>query len=317
MRAVVHDRFGGPEVVRVADVPTPEPRAGEVLVRVVAAGVNTSDARIRGHRFPPGFGAVGALIFGINRPRRPVLGGTLAGVVEAVGDRVTGWAPGDEVVGTTGLALGAHAEFARVPADRLAAKPAGVSFEDAAGVVFGGLTALHFLRDVAKMKPGQSVLVVGASGAVGTSAVQLARLAGARVTAVSSAANADLVRGLGAQRVIDHRTIDVAALGDRFDVVLDAVGVLDRHTGRRLLAPGGVLLLVVASLTDTVLARENVRSGTAPERATDVAHLLDLVERGDVRVVLDSVLTMEEAAKAHARVDSGRKVGNLLIRPAP
>ena len=317
MRAVVHDRFGGPAVVRVADVPTPTPGRNEVLVRVVAAAVNSSDARIRGRRFPRGFGAVAPLIFGIRRPRRTVLGGTLAGVVAEVGDRVTGWARGDEVVGTTGLALGAHAEFVRVPADRLVAKPAGVSFEDAAGVVFGGLTALYFLRDLAEVKAGQSVLVVGASGAVGTNAVQLARLSGATVTGVTSAANAGLVRGLGAERVIDYGTTDIATLDDRFDVVLDAVGVLDRHTGRRLLAPGGKLLLAVASLADTVLARGNVRTGSAPERAPDLTHLLDLVDRGDLRVVLDSVLALDEAAAAHARVDSGHKVGNLLIRPAP
>lgn len=315
MRAAVHDTFGGPEVVRVEERPVPDPSAREVLVRVAAASVNSADSRIRGRRFPRGFGAVAPLMFGLGRPRIRVLGGAFSGVVDAVGADVAGIAPGDAVAGTTGMAMGAHAEFVAVRADRVVPVPSGVTHDDAAGVIFGGLTALWFLRDRAVVRPGQRVLVVGASGAVGTMAVQLARLAGASVTGVCSAANAELVRSLGAERVIDHRTADVATLPDRFDVVLDAVGVLDRHTGRRLLAPDGVLLLAVASLADTVLARGNVKAGSGPERAADVAHLLGLVAAGGLRAVHDGVLDLDRIAEAHARVDSGRKVGSLIVRP--
>ena len=298
MRAAVHDTFGGPEVLRIEDRPIPTPSPREVLVRVVAASVNSADSRIRGRRFPRGFGGVAPLMFGVRLPRIPVLGGSFSGVVEAVGADVTGVAPGNVVAGTTGMAMGAHAEFVAVRADRVVSVPEGVSHDDAAGVIFGGLTALWFLRDRAEVQLGRSVLVVGAS-----------------VTGVCSAANADLVRSLGAERVIDHRAVDVTTLPDRFDVVLDAVGVLDRHTGRRLLTPDGVLLLAVASLADTVLARGNVKAGSGPERASDLAHLLDLVAKGEVRVVLDDVLPLDRIAEAHARVDSGRKVGSLIVRP--
>lgn len=315
MRAAVYEAFGGPGVVRVEErsIPTPGPR--DVLVRVVAASVNSADARIRGRRFPRGFGAVAPLMFGLGRPRISVLGGCFSGVVDAVGADVTAFAPGDVVAGTTGMGMGAHAEFVAVRADRVVAVPEGVDHDAAAGVIFGGQTALWFLRDRAGVRAGQSVLVVGASGAVGTMAVQLARLAGASVTGVCSAANADLVRSLGAERVVDHRAVDVTSLPDRFDVVLDAVGALDRHTGRRLLTPGGVLLLAVASLADTVLARGNVKAGSGPERAADLAHLLSLVATGELRVVLDDVVPLDRIADAHARVDSGRKVGSLIVRP--
>lgn len=315
MRAAAYDAFGGPEVVRVVDAPVPAPGPRDVLVEIVTSAVNASDARIRGRRFPRGFGAIAPLIFGVRRPRARVLGGSFAGVVAAVGAEAGGWAVGDEVVGTTGMGMGAHAELVAVRADRLVAKPAGVSFEDAAGVVFGGQTALWYLRDLAHMRAGQRVLVVGASGAVGSNAVQLARLAGASVTGVCSAANAELVRSLGASEVVDHRVTDVTGLADRFDIVLDAVGSLDRRSGRRLLAPDGVLLLAVASLGDTVLARGNVKAGPAPERAEDLAHLLGLVASGDLWVVVDDVLPLDRIADAHARVDSGRKVGNLIVRP--
>lgn len=313
MRAASCDAYGDPRVVRVVERPVPTPGPREVLVRVLATTVNSGDARIRGRRFPAGFGAVAPLVFGVRRPRTRILGGPFSGVVEHVGTEVTGWAPGDRVAGTTGLAVGAHAQYVAVGAHRLVGVPEGVSHDEAAGVAFGGQTALWFLRE--RLDRGRRVLVVGASGAVGTNAVQLARLAGASVTAVCSAANADLVRSLGAQRVVDHHTTDVAALPDRYDIVLDAVGSLDRHTGRRLLAPGGMLLLVVASLTDTLLARGDVRAGSAPERAADLAHLLGLVASGDLRVVIDDVLDLERIAEAHARVDAGRKVGNLVLRP--
>lgn len=315
MKAAVNTSFGGPEVVRVLEVPTPAPGAGQVLVRVFAAGVNASDSRLRSRRVPRGFGPLVGLAFGFRRPRRTVLGGTFSGVVEAVGPGVDSWRPGEEVVGTTGAALGAHAELVAVPAQRLVAKPDGVSHEDAAAVVFGGTAALWFVRDLARVGQGTTVLVLGAGGAVGTAAVQLAALAGGVVTAVSAAANTELLTGLGAVRVLDRNSVDLATLGDRFDVVLDAAGVLDLRSGRRLLAPGGLLVLAVASLWETLLARGDAKAGSAPERTEDIAHLLDLVATGRLKVVIEDVLPLAEIAAAHARVDSGRKVGNLVVRP--
>lgn len=315
MRAAVVERYGGPEVVRVVDVPKPEPRADEVLVRVRAAAVTSGDSRIRGARFPAGFGVPARLAFGIRRPRRPILGSSFSGVVEIAGPRVDGFAPGDEVCGMTGTRLGAHAEYVAVPADRVARRPAGVTHDDAAGLLFGGTTALFFLRDKASVGPGMSVLVNGASGAVGTNAVQLARHFGATVTGVTSGANASLVASLGAERVIDHTREDLIATAERFDMVLDTVGNLSIATGRRLLNPRGVLVLAVAGLGDTIRARGDVVAGSAPEHVDDFDLLLQLVADGDLTVVHDQTYDLDHIVDAHRRVDTGHKVGNVVVRP--
>jgi NADPH:quinone reductase-like Zn-dependent oxidoreductase len=315
MRAAVADRYGPPEVVRIVEIPQPAVGADEVLVRVEAVAVTSGDARIRGARFPTGFAVPARLAFGISRPRRKILGGSFSGVVEAVGPRVTGIAAGDEVCGMTGVRMGAHAEYVAVPAKKLARKPAGVSHEQAAGLLFGGSTALFFLRDKAAVGPGMSVLVNGASGAIGTSAVQLAKHFGATVTGVTSAANAGLVTGLGADRVIDYTREDLSRIADRFDVVLDAVGNLTISSGRRLLADGGVLLLAVAGLLETVRARGDVVAGSAPERVEDFELLLELAAAGEITVVIDQVHDLGDIVEAHRRVDSGHKVGNVVVRP--
>lgn len=312
MRAVVIDRYGPPEVARVADVAAPVAGPGEALVRVAAATVSSGDARIRGARFPRGFAVPARLALGLRGPRRRILGFALSGTVEAVGEGVEGLAPGDAVVCASGH--GGHAELIALRADRLVRVPEAVALDDAAAVVFGGTTAMHFLLDVAKLREGQSVLVVGAAGAVGTSAVQVARLTGAHVTAVVSAQNAELVRRLGAEEVVDRATTDVTALGRRFDVVLDAVGALSPASGRRLLADGGTLILVAATLWQTITARGAVKAGIARARREHIERLLALLATGELDPVVQS-LPMAEIARAHAIVDSGHKVGNVVVRP--
>jgi len=235
--------------------------------------------------------------------------------VADVGAGVVGFTPGDEVAGMTGTRLGAHAEYLTVPTGRVVAKPASVSHEDAASVLFGGTTALYFLRDRASVQPGAAVLVNGASGAVGTNAVQIAAHLGAIVAGVTSAANADLVRGLGADRVIDYAQQDLATIEDRFDVVVGVVGNLSPASGRRLLIDNGVLVLAVAGLADTLRARGNVIAGSAPERAADFAYLLQLVDEGSLVVVHDRSFDLAEIQAAHRRIDSGRKTGNIIVRP--
>jgi NADPH:quinone reductase-like Zn-dependent oxidoreductase len=315
MRAAVNDRYGPPEVVQVVEVPRPVPADGEVLVRVVAAAVTSGDARIRAARFPPGFALPARLAFGLRRPRRGVLGSSLSGIVETTAPGVDAFAPGDQVCAMTGTRMGAHAEYVAVPVGRLARKPASVSHEDAAGLLFGGTAARYFLRDRASISAGSSVLVNGASGAVGTNAVQLAHHLGATVTAVTSAANAELVTDLGAERVIDHRRTDITALTERFDVVLDTVGNLTAATGRRLLTEGGMLILAVASLGDTIRARGNLVAGSAPERVEDFDHLLNLLTDGALTVVHDRTFALDDIVDAHRRVDSGHKIGNIVVRP--
>jgi NADPH:quinone reductase-like Zn-dependent oxidoreductase len=319
MRAAVVDRYGAPEVVRVTDLPRPEPRADEVLLRVVATALTSGDARIRAARFPRGFALPARLALGIAGPRRKVLGMSCSGVVEAVGADVRGFAPGDEVCGSTGAKLGAHAEFVAVASTRITHKPATVTHDDAAGVLFGGTTALHFLRK-AGVGPGTTVLVNGASGAVGTNAVQIARHLGATVTGVTSTANADRVLRLGADRVIDysshgHCLRDVATGTDRFDVVMDTVGNLTIASGRRLLAPRGRLVLLVADLWEMVRARGDVIAGPAPELVADMDQLLQWVADGALVVVHDRAYPLEDIVAAHRRVDTGRKVGNVLVNP--
>ncbi len=315
MKAALVDRYGAPDVVRVAEVPRPDPGAGEVVVRVRAAAVTSADSRIRGGRFPAGFGFLARLAFGLGGPRRQVLGSTFSGVVETVGARVDGFVPGDEVCGMTGAKLGAHAQYVAVRATRLARKPPAVTHDDAAGVLFGGTTALFFLRDKASVRRGTSVLVNGASGAVGTNAVQLARHLGGTVTGVTSTANAALVTGLGADRIIDHTRRDLTAVAERFDVVLDTVGNLSPASGRRLLGPDGVLILAVANVRDTLFARGNVVAGSAPERVADFDLLLRLVADGEITVVMDQSCGLDGIADAYRRVDSGHKVGNVVLRP--
>ena len=315
MRAAVIDRYGPPGVVRVAEVPTPTPRAGEVRVRVRAAAVTSGDARIRAARFPAGFAPFARLAFGVFRPRRRILGSVFSGEVESVGPKVDGLDVGDEVCGMTGIAMGAHAEYVAVKTRRLVRKPADVSHEDAAGVLFGGTTALYFLRDKAAVGDGKSVLVNGASGAVGTNAVQLAKHFGATVTGVTSGANTALVTKLGADDVIDYTTNDLGATTDRFDVVLDTVGNLSIKTGRALLRDAGVLLLAVASLADNIRARGNVVAGSSSERAEDFETLLGLVAEGRLGVVIEHVYELDDVVEAHRRVDSGHKVGNVIVRP--
>lgn len=331
MRAGVVERYGPPSVVRIATVADPVAGRGEVVVRVMAATVNSGDARIRGARFPRGFALPGRLALGLRGPRAAVLGVVFSGVVEEVGEGVevgrrrrggtspaSGLAVGDRVCGMTGARMGAHAELVAVSASRLVRIDDGISFDDAAGVLFGGTTALSFLRDRAAVRPGERVLVVGAAGAVGTNAVQLAKHLGATVTAVTSAQNAELVRSLGADRVVDYRVTPTRALaehGERFDVVFDTVGALSPKTGRPLLAEGGRLLLAAATLGEIIAARGPVKTGTAPQRPEDFTTLLDLVGSGALRVVVDDALPLDGLAAAHARVDSGRKTGNLVLHP--
>lgn len=315
MKAATVDRYGPADVVRVTDIPIPEPGPTDVRVRVTASSVTIADARIRGARFPAGFGLFARAAFGIRRPRHPVLGSAFAGVVDEVGADVVRFSPGDRVSGMTGMRQGAHAEYA-VAAERSTVRtPTEVTDVDAAGILFGGTTALYYLRDLAKLEPEESVLVIGASGAVGTNAVQLAQRAGAHVTAVTSPANADLTRRLGAHRVIDYTRTPMSELTERFDVVMDTVGVLHARDRRRLLTESGRLLLIVGGLGDLLGARGPVKAGPAPERAEDFTHLLSLVAAGELTCVIDQTTDLDGIVEAHRRVDSGRKVGNIVLTP--
>lgn len=320
MKVAFVPRYGGPEVIELRDVPAPEPRAGQVRVRVLATTVSAGDWRVRSGELPRGFGALRGLALGFGGPRKGVLGTDAAGVVDAIGAGVTRFAVGDAVVAFPGSDFGAHAELLLMPEDgRIAPKPAGLSFEEAAALPFGGMTALDFLRR-AELRPGERVLVNGASGNVGSAAVQLAKHLGAHVTAVCSAGNAALVRSLGADEVVDYAKTDFAASEARFDVIVDTVGNAPYARARGVLAPGGRLLAVLSDLSATLTApfvggvdRHRVIAGPAAERPDDLRMLADLAAEGAFRPVIDRRLPFAEIGEAHRLVASGRKKGAVVV----
>lgn len=321
MRAAVHRRFGDPDVVQVEDVPAPAVGRDEVLIKVHASTVSAADHRARTRSVPRGLAVPSAMTLGVFRPRRRVLGMDVAGVVEEVGPDVTRFAVGDEVIAMLGAAFGGHAEYATASQDgAITRKPRGMSFEDAVTLVFGGITARAYLRQIS-LRPGATVLVNGASGAVGTAMVQLAKRAGAHVTAVCSGTNRDLVSALGAERVIDHTATDFTAEATTYDVVVDCVGNAQLEQARHLINPGGALLLVISDLRGLLMARRRGRrsghhvvTGPGPYRAEDLAFLVDLAEAGHYRPVRERTYDLTDVAAAHRLVDTGRKKGNVVLR---
>lgn len=321
MTAAVYRRFGGPEVVRLEQVPVPVPRPGEVLVRVHTSTVSIADHRARTRDVPRGLDLLAAGTIGLSRPKRRVLGMDAAGVVESVGAGVTGFAPGDRVIAMTGSGFGGHAEYVCVPADgAITRAPAGLTDEEAVTLVFGGVTAQGFLSQVS-IGPGTRVLVNGASGAVGTAVIQLAKHLGAAVTAVTSGPNAELVTSLGADRVIDYTRHDFTANGVRYDVIVDGVGNAAFDRVEASINPGGALLRVICDLPGMLRSRgQTRRSGklvawdVGKPGAAELAQIVRLAEAGQYRPVIDRTYDLADIVEAHRYVDTGRKRGNVVLR---
>ena len=321
MKAAVFSRYGGPEQVTLADLPTPQCGDTEVLVKTHATTVSAADWRIRSLNVPTGFGLLMRLFFGFYAPRKPVLGTELAGEVVAVGKRVSRFQIGDRVVGYAGSQLGCHAEL-RVfdQQDALVLAPERLTTEQAAAVSFGGLTALDFLLDKGQLQAGERVLVIGASGAVGSAAVQIAVHLGAKVSAVCSAANAALVTSLGAEHVIDYNQQNPLDGSQRYDVILDAVGSASVTDYEQALDKGGRALLVVADMPTTLSTgfrptRHGKRylCGTSSESLDTLQRLVKRVEAGGYTPLIDRSYRFDEIQQAHAYVDTGRKRGNVVI----
>ncbi len=323
MKASVYRRFGGPEVVQLQDVARPVPAAHEILIRVRATTVSAADHRSRSRDLPAGLLIPSSLVLGFLKPKRPVLGMDVAGVVEHVGEGVERFAPGDEVVAMLGSRFGGHAEYAiAADTDAIALKPAAMSFEDAVSLVFGGIAARGYLNQIA-LAPGATVLVNGASGAVGTAMVQLAKAAGAHVTGVTSAANQAMVAALGADRTIDYAAEDFAAGSTTYDVVVDCVGNAPVARVRGILNPDGAVLLVTGDLRSIVSAsgqarRHRITVVTSPGtyRSEDLEAVVELAERGALRPVIDRTYRFDQIVAAHRFVDSGRKRGNVVVTVA-
>jgi NADPH:quinone reductase-like Zn-dependent oxidoreductase len=322
MRAVVYDRYGPPEVLRLEDVDRPIPKEDEVLVKIHATTVNRSDVHIREANRNSGLAAslLSRMVSGLRRPRHRILGREFAGEVQAVGAAVSEFAVGDRVFGLSGLSFGAHAEFISVRASvRIAHIPAGMSFEEAAPICDGALNALMCLKQ-ADLREGRRILIYGASGAIGTAGVQLARYFGADVTAVCSTKNLELVKSLGADRVIDYTKEDFTKNGQTYHVIFDAVG---KHSFKRCLGslePGG-LYLPTDGFENFILALWPSRAGDKkvvfqiPPRQTkqDVIFLKDLVEAGKFRPVIDRRYPLEDVIEATRYVETQKKVGNVVL----
>lgn len=318
MKAIVYKNYGTPEVLQLAEVARPAPKDNEVLIRIHATTVTSGDVRLRkADPFAVRF------MFGLMRPKLQILGHEAAGVVEAVGSKVTRFRKGDRVFGSTGLGSGTYAEYICLPEDgALVTTPAQVSDEEAATLAVGALTALHFLKQ-AKITAGQHILIHGASGSIGTAAVQIAKSMGAHVTAVCSTANVELMRSLGADRVIDYAKEDFTTMGLTYDAIFSTVGRASYAQTKALLNTGGVFLTSSAAPSDymhmlgaKLFGGTRVIGGMAPDGPEGLEHIRTLMATGQLKAVIDRSYPLSAMADAHRYVEQGHKKGNVVIRVA-
>ena len=317
MKAAIYTSYGEPEVVNLMDLPKPTAKDHEVVVKVNAATVTSGDWRMRA-----GVPFAIRIYNGLFKLKRTVLGHEFSGVVDRVGAQVTRFKVGDPVFGTTGEGAGAHAEFVAVPADGIIAlKPDAIPDEKAAALPVGALTALYFLRQ-ADVRKGQKVLIYGASGSVGTYAVQLAKHFGGEVTAVCSGANVEWVRSLGAGKVIDYQKEDFTQKKDSYDVVFDAVGKASFRKSQNALKPRGIYLtvamdlnLIFQSILTSLTKRYKLISTVSKPTLDDFRIIIDLAEQGSLSPVIDRTYRLSEIQQAHRHAETGHKKGNLVLLP--
>lgn len=324
MKAACVTRYGNVNDITVQEVPRPIPGADELQIKVHASTVQSGDWRIQSQDVPAGMSLPMKLIFGFNKPKNPIFGTEVSGVVAAVGAKVTEFKVGDEVVAITGMRLGGHGEYIVLPkTGSIVPKPARLSHAEAASMPFGFTTAWHFLTAVAALKPGEQVLINGASGAAGVAAVQIAKLQGAKVTAVCSAANFALVQRLGADDVHDYQAGDILATDRKFDVILDCADTLS-PSAKESLREGGRLVLLSASLGDQLIApfrnlvsNRKVLAGVADDCKAILATVMDLAATGKVVPVIDASYPLADTQQAFRHVASRHKKGNVVIQVVP
>jgi NADPH:quinone reductase-like Zn-dependent oxidoreductase len=323
MKAIVCARYGPPDVLQLREVDKPTPKDNEVLIRVHAATVTTGDCELRKFKMPIWLWPLARIGFGFRGPRRKILGQELAGEVESIGGTVKLFRTGDQVFAFTGLRLGAYAEYNCLRETGLIApKPSNMSYEEAATIPVGGLHALNLLRKV-NIQTGQKVLIIGAGGTVGNIAVQLAKSFGAEVTAVDSTGKLDMLRSIGADKVLDYTKEDLTKTGEAYDVIFDVIGKSSFSACISSLKEKGVYLLGNPGLSQLIRrpwtskrSGKKVIGGAVSYRAEDLVFLRGLIEAGKIRSVIDRRYPLEQTAQAHRYVDTGQKTGNVVIKIA-
>lgn len=315
MKAIVYTQYGPPEVLQLKEVEKPVPKDNEILIKIKATAVNSGDLRLRkADPFAVRF------FFGLTKPKKNILGGVLSGEVEATGNAVKLFKVGDQVFGTTGMSFGAYAEYKCLPESAvLAIKPNNMTYEEATVIPFGGTTALFFIKK-ANIQSGQKVLINGASGAVGTAAIQLAKYFGAHVTGVCSTANIELVKSLGADAVVDYTKEDFTKNGKMYDVIFDTVDKISFSNSLRTLNKKGILILGASGLSGmlqglwtSMTSSKKVITGMISEKVEDINFLKGLIEQGKIKAVIDRTYPLAQMAEAHAYVEKGHKKGNVAI----